>query len=79
MWNLILTDDIKIKKMSFLFSDNSCRKEQKCIIVHLIIPKAKTYGHKIKKSIGIFEEGEIYKIHISNIEEVDENLWNTLL
>ena len=34
---------------------------------------------EIKKSIGIFEEGEIYKIHISNIEEVDENLWNNLL
>ena len=28
---------------------------------------------KLKKSIGIFEEGKIYKIYISNIEEVDEN------
>ena len=34
---------------------------------------------EIKKTIGIFDEGKIYKIHISNIEEVEENLWNNLL
>ena len=27
---------------------------------------------EIKKTIGIFEEGEIYEIHINNIEEVNE-------
>ena len=27
---------------------------------------------KLKKSIGIFEEGKIYKIYIRNIEEIDE-------
>ena len=27
---------------------------------------------EIKKTIGIFEEGEIYEIHINNIKEVNE-------
>ena len=41
--------------------------------------KEDIYLIEIKKSIGIFEEGEIYKIHLSNIEEVNETLWNKLL
>ena len=42
-------------------------------------PKNDIYLIEIKKSIGIFEEGEIYEIHISNTEEVNETLWNKLL
>ena len=41
--------------------------------------KEDIYLIEIKKTIGNFEEGEVYEIHISNIEEVEENLWNNLL
>ena len=41
--------------------------------------KEDIYLIEIKKTIGVFEEGEIYEIHISNIEEVNETLWNKFL
>ena len=44
-----------------------------------IVQKRIYFWLKSKKSIGIFEEGKIYKIHISNFENVDEKLWNNLL
>ena len=37
------------------------------------------YIIEIKKNVGIFEEGEIYSINISQLEEVDKKLWYNLL
>ena len=37
------------------------------------------YIIEIKKTIGIFEEGQIYSINISQLEEVDKKLWYNLL
>ena len=37
------------------------------------------YIIEIKKTIGKFEEGEIYSININLLEEVDKKLWNNLL
>ena len=79
-----------IKKNKFLDNkDNKNNKNKKTkkifksnkipIIIIENSSKEDIFLIEIKKSIGIFEEGEIYKIHISNIEEVDENLWNNLL
>ena len=49
------------------------------IIINEYSSKEDVYWLKLKKSIGIFEEHKIYKIHISNNEEVDEKKWNNLL
>ena len=76
-----------IKKINFLDNKDNKNKKTKKIFKSNKIPitiienssKEDIFLIEIKKSIGIFEEGEIYKIHISNIEEVDENLWNNLL
>ena len=57
--------NIKSNKIPITIIDNTSKED-----IFLI---------EIKKTIGIFDEGEIYKIHISNIEEVEENLWKNLL
>ena len=66
--------------------DNKTRKSKKIIKSNKIpitiienSSKEDIFLIEIKKTIGILEEGEIYRIHISNIEEVEENLWNNLL
>ena len=37
------------------------------------------YFIEIKKSIGIFEIGEIYKLNIELLEEVKKEIWDNLL
>ena len=76
-----------IKKNKFLDKKDNKTIKSKKIIKSNKIPitiienssKEDIFLIEIKKTIGILEEGEIYRIHISNIEEVEENLWNNLL
>ena len=76
-----------IKKNKFLDNKDNKNKKTKKIIKNNKIPitvfennsKEDIFLIEIKTSIGIFEEGQIYKIHISNIGEVDEKFWNNLL
>ena len=46
------------------------------IIIIEYSSKEDIYWLRLKKCVGIFEEDKIYKIYISNIEVVNEKLWN---
>ena len=79
--------NIYIKNNKFLDKKENKKIKTKKIVKSNKIPieiigessKEDIYLIEIKKTIGVFEEGEIYEIHISNIEEVNETLWNKLL
>ena len=84
---VIKDKNLYIKKNKFLDKKDNKNIKTKKIIKSNKIPitiidntsKEDIFLIEIKKKIGIFDEGEIYKIHISNIEEVEENLWKNLL
>ena len=79
--------NIYIKNNKFLDKKENKKIKIKKILKNNKIPieiigessKEDIYLIEIKKTIGIFEEGEIYEIQISNNEEVNETLWNKLL
>ena len=73
--------NIYIKNNKFLDKKENKKIKTKKVVKSNKIPleiigessKEDIYLIEIKKTIGIFEEGEIYEIHISNIEEVNRN------
>ena len=78
--NVVIEDDTLMEKKQKKTKGKKKLKNNKIpILVISAVNEEDEYLIEIKKTIGKFNEGEIFKIKINLLEEVEEELWNNLL
>ena len=78
--NVVKKDDFLIEKKQKKTKVKKRPKNNKIpVIVISAINEEDIYLIEIKKTTENFEDGELYKIKINLLEEVEEELWNNLL
>ena len=78
--NVVIEDDTLIEKKQKKTKGKKKLNNNKIpILVILAVNEEDEYLIEIKKTIEKFNEGEIFKIKINLLEEVEEELWINLL